>query len=485
MSPAVWIGLISLVLLLFLATTRALRDPLNRIPGPFYTRFTHLPLKAAVISGRRIQYVHALHEKYGRFVRIAPNEIAIADREATKQIHSVNDGFDKSPWYQDFANLPRHGIFTMCDSRSHAARRRLLSRAFSKTQLRQYWEAVVQEKVGLAISRIREEASNGYVDVMKWFTFMASDVSSHLMFGESFRTLERGEVSDYIRTLQKVMVGDGIGAELPFLRWIGKRLPFKFFQDLWGAHGFLMDYAQIAVANMKASQGSKNVFANMMAEAEKGEKLDDIDVKCEALGLIIAGTDTTSISLTYLVWAVLSRPALQRRLEEEVETLPENFRDADVEQLKLLNAVVEETLRLYGAAPGGLPRIVPVGGATMGGVFIPEGTTVTTQAYTSHRDASLFPDPLQYVPERWSAFTNENSYRVSDVAKTIHAPFGHGSRICLGIHLAYMELRLATATFFRVCAGAQLSPSTTPKTMEMENFFLISPVGHKCEVVLA
>ena len=52
------------------------------------------------------------------------------------------------------------------------------------------------------------------------------------------------------------------------------------------------------------------------------------------------------------------------------------------------------------------------------------------------------------------------------------------------MHLAYMELRLASAEFFRQCKGAKLAPETTDASMEMENFFLVTPRAHKCMVVL-
>lgn len=52
------------------------------------------------------------------------------------------------------------------------------------------------------------------------------------------------------------------------------------------------------------------------------------------------------------------------------------------------------------------------------------------------------------------------------------------------MHLAYMELRLAAATFFRECRGAILAPSTTSESMEIENIFLIAPKGQECRVVL-
>ena len=137
-------------------------------------------------------------------------------------------------------------------------------------------------------------------------------------------------------------------------------------------------------------------FGQMQAQADAREKqpqLSDLSVRLEATNLIVAGSDTTAATLTYLVWAVLKRPGLQRRLEAEVAALAPDFRDDDLEALPLLNSVIEETLRLYGAAPGSLPRVVPEGGATMAGHFLPAGTVVTTQAFTMHRDGSIFAQP--------------------------------------------------------------------------------------------
>jgi cytochrome P450 len=73
---------------------------------------------------------------------------------------------------------------------------------------------------------------------------------------------------------------------------------------------------------------------------------------------------------------------------------------------------------------------------------------------------------------------------MSDQARAMYSPFGFGSRICLGIHLARMEMRLAAAAFFRNCPEARLGPSATDESMEFENFFLVAPRSHRCEVVL-
>ena len=63
----------------------------------------------------------------------------------------------------------------------------------------------------------------------------------------------------------------------------------------------LADHAKIAVRNMRANQQSKNIFAHITQEAEKGKALTDDDVVCETISLFVAVTDTTAVSLTYLV----------------------------------------------------------------------------------------------------------------------------------------------------------------------------------------
>lgn len=346
-----------------------------------------------------MHYVNALHEQYGPFVRIAPNEVSVNDAASFAQIYSVKAGLEKNRWYQDnTGGMQRPTLFTMQDTKSHSTRRKLFARSFSKTHTRQHWESHIKQRVDLTISKIRSESAQlGSADVLKWFTLMASDVSSHLMFGESFHTLEQGEMNEFMRYLTKALQGGAIGAEVPLAKWIGQYLPFQAARELFNTNAFLDDYAKTAVRNMKAQQGFTNLFATVQAEAEKGQDLDDRDVQLEAVALFVAGTDTTAISLTYLVWAVLSRPDLRDQLAKEVATLPDGYSDQDAESLPLLNAMIEETLRLYGAAPGALPRDVPAEGLELGGYYIPPGSIVASQAFSLHRDPALWSDPLEYV----------------------------------------------------------------------------------------
>lgn len=172
-----------------------IRSQLSSLPGPWYSKFTHLVLKFHIVAGRRIHYTHDLHRRYGPIVRVAPDEVAVSDVEAFSQIHKIGAGFLKSQWYDSTTPGREPGIFAQRDPRLHAARRRLFAQAFSNSSLQRNWETEIRAKVQLAVARIRADAVAGEADVMKWWTLMATDVIAHLAFGESFHMLEIGKVN--------------------------------------------------------------------------------------------------------------------------------------------------------------------------------------------------------------------------------------------------------------------------------------------------
>lgn len=119
----------------------------------------------------------------------------MADLDAFKEIHKIGTKYMKSEWYLRLANFPKAGVFTMLDPREHGPRRKLLSRSFSRTYLVENWESTVREKALLAVNKIKADATKSSADVYNWWMLLASDVSAHLAFGESFGMLETGHVS--------------------------------------------------------------------------------------------------------------------------------------------------------------------------------------------------------------------------------------------------------------------------------------------------
>ncbi|GME41740.1 Cytochrome P450 [Neofusicoccum parvum] len=331
-----------------------------------------------------------------------------------------------------------------------------------------------------------QDASDGNseVDVRKWWVLFAADASSRMAFGESFGLLDAGKKNGYVRTLEMMNVVGAITAEFPALRALGPLIPGEKWRSFWYAREKNREYARQAVASTRRVGSHSNVFTLIVAEAEReGSRVSEKLLINEAAGLIVAGSDTTANSLTYLVWLILCRPDLQEALVIELKNnLPaDEFSDQDLEKLPILNAAIKETMRLYGAAPAGLPRTPPRGGATLsdGRTYVPEGATASTQSWTLHRDPKIWTNPDEFDISRWMPDTI-----LTDTQKLVYSPFGWGPRSCLGIHFAQMEMRFATAFFFRTFPTARLAPATTESTMKPREFFVISPVGSECKIIL-
>ena len=193
----------------------------------------------------------------------------------------------------------------------------------------------------------------------------------------------------------------GILAEFQAFKFLTKILPLPAMREVLKADERVQEYGRVAVTNAKGRDMSKaNVFSRLIAqwdiaETEKrGKVLSEYEIAFEAGGFIVAGSGTTAVTLTYLVWAVLCHPDIQTKLEAVVSKLESDYTDADLEKLPYLNAVVDETLRLYGAAPGSLPRRPPPGGVVLAGYPIPQDTTVSSQAYSLHRNESVYQNAL-------------------------------------------------------------------------------------------
>jgi cytochrome P450 len=171
--------------------------PLRHIPGPWYTNITRLPLKLSIITGQRMYYIDRLHKQYGPMVRISPTEVSVSSPAAYKEIHRINTPFVKSAWYEKFTQSSTLTMFAMRDPKVHAQRRKVFARPFSKSEMRRNWEKGIAGMARLAVRRIKGECEGekGRADVYKWWTFLATDVSAHVNFGESFHMLELGKVS--------------------------------------------------------------------------------------------------------------------------------------------------------------------------------------------------------------------------------------------------------------------------------------------------
>jgi cytochrome P450 len=396
------VALVLLTLLRFLLA--GLTNPRRHVPGPWWAKFTSLPMNYHRWRGDKFRWVLPLHQRYGPVILVAPNEISVGSLEGLQTVHKMGTGFTKGAFHVNFRIGPAPSLFDMTDTKAHAERRRLFSRAFTAQSLRQNWQPEVRRLVEKAVARIKEDAAaadaEGTADVAKWWKFMASDVVSRLSFGQAFNMLDGLDKADMrfwaaLRTLgQTILLRQYVSVET--IDTLARVLPLAWLKRVAAAKQAIYDQGSIAVENMRRKKDSdkRNIFYKIVEEADHKEAsgLTDDAVRSEAATFMIGGAETTSAALTYLTWAIARRPGLQARIEAEVAGLRPDFTDEDVEALPLLGAVVTEALRMYNPAPGANARICPPGGATVDGIYIPGGSVTCTVAYAVHRIPDIFPN---------------------------------------------------------------------------------------------
>ncbi|KAI0131911.1 cytochrome P450 [Xylariales sp. AK1849] len=460
-----------------------LNSHVAKLPGPWYTKWTDVVLKYNALKGRRPAYVHALHLKYGPVVRISPQETSLADPSATQRIYRIKGEFLKADMYSKIAPGLTN-IFITRDASTHKRYRRLLSNGISESALATHLP-IIENKVRLTLQRMSEEMQRrGAADVFHWYMCMATDVIGELSFGESFRMLDTGEKNEYLEDLQSTAFASGLRVTLPFLTSMARFIPIPFISQAVAVRERMSRYADESLQRHyriveEEGEDIKPTLLSKLYKAGESYKSGEEgmlfnEIQSNAVAYIIAGSDTTSNTLTYLTWLVCKHPDVKNKLLDELNTLPDGFGYREVKSLPYLGQVIEETLRLYPAAPSGLPRSVPKEGAELAGHYIPAGYTVSSQAYSMHRNPTVYPEPLNFDPSRWEKPTQ--SIKDSFVA------FGGGSRICLGLHLARMELRLAAALFFHTFPNATVSvlEGFSDEDMDPKMFFLLSPKNNRC-----
>jgi cytochrome P450 len=192
-----------------------------------------------------------------------------------------------------------------------------------------------------------------------------------------------------------------IGSAFLMLLQLAGIFPLPYFRDAMKAGQRIAEYADQSLLAYKTSvaRDATNPRPTLFTKLfhASSDNLSDIDLGSEAQGYIVSGSDNTAITLTYLVWAVCRDVEIKNGLLLELNTLPEIFGDEELKKLTFLNAVVQETLRLYASNPSSRPRNAPDPRANLCGHWIPSGVTVSTQAYSLHRDPHIFPHPERCV----------------------------------------------------------------------------------------
>ncbi|KAG5567235.1 hypothetical protein RHGRI_002702 [Rhododendron griersonianum] len=197
-------------------------------------------------------------------------------------------------------------------------------------------------------------------------------------------------------------------------------------------------------------EGDEEDFIDVMLSkieegGNHGHKKETI-IKATVLTLIIAGADTGSVNLTWLLSILLNnRPALARA-QEEIDAQIGKTRwveECDVKNLVYLQAILKESLRLYPPGPLSVPHLATAD-CDIGGYHIPKDTRLLPNVWKLHRDPRVWPDPEKFAPERWLAGNHAAGLDVTG-KNFEYGPFGAGRRSCPGLALGMQVAHLALA----------------------------------------
>ncbi|KAJ7607032.1 cytochrome P450, partial [Mycena polygramma] len=176
---------------------------------------------------------------------------------------------------------------------------------------------------------------------------------------------------------------------------------------------------------------------------ESQPKMSPSDLTLETGIIFIAGADAPAGVLVILLYFLLANPKWIALLRDELETFknqaPINWLRS-LDQLVVLNAVIQECLRLGSPFPG-FPRVVPQGGVVIDGRYVPGGTAVSVPGWAFHLDEERFPDPTVFDPDRW---IEHGKLSLSNALLAFSSgPFG-----CVGQKLVYVQFRILVAMVF-------------------------------------
>jgi cytochrome P450 len=328
---------------------------------------------------------------------------------------------------------------------------------------------VIYSCVDKMVNRMKEESlSRMPVNVLNLTRSLATDVVSAYLFGESYDGLEEKE--EHLSASGMVNSFVAVGRF-----WY---LPSWTFQALEWLNVKIWDEPEVANSMEKVDNFVKAVVEKASMEKSSGTYparlleagITQSETRAQCKDLIFAGTDSTGMNLATICFMLAKHPECYQKLKKEI--LEGKPTEPDLQSLPYLQGVVREGSRLSMANPSRLPRLVPTGGWTFKGTYLPQGTAVSCTPYELHLDPSVFEDPLDFNPERWQNAT-ERMIRDS-------IPFGLGTRQCIARNLATMELYCAVQRLVKEAAlnGARCCSDR----IDILEWFNSKVVGEKIEL---
>ena len=337
------------------------------------------------------------------------NQFVLHDREGNFS--------SRGGWYY-WIDAVFPGAIMALDDPQHKHHRRIMQSAFKRAAMERY----VQD-MGPVIASVVGAWTAGPMTIFPQIKALTLNIAARVFMGMTLGPEADRMNQAFIDTVQASLAL--IRRPLPpFAMWRGVR-----------ARRYLVQLMQSKLADKRAAEGP-DLFSQLChARGEDGERFSDDEVVNHMIFLMMAAHDTTTSTLTTMLYCLARNPGWQDKLREDAQALPDaQLRHADLAGCERTEWVMKESLRMYPPLTS-IPRKA-ARDCEFGGFQIPRGTPVGISPIHTHHMPSLWTRPDDFDPERFSPARAEHRQHAY-----AYLPFGGGAHLCIGQHFADMEVK--------------------------------------------
>lgn len=385
-------------------------------------------------------FLRACAEAYGDVVRfdLGPMETYMLTRPADIERVLVGESrkFTK-PAFQDDAlgDLLGDGLL-LSEGDRWREQRGLANPAFDMSRL----AGMTDRMTGYAEATLADWEPGEVRDVQVDMTRVTLEIICDAMLGVDLDADRRRRIRESLEPLGARFEPDPLRFVVP--DWVPTRENREYERALGTMEELIADIVaerRGTEGDPAADEGPMDLLSVLLRAQGRGEQ-DDESIRDEVMTMLLAGHDTTALTLTYAWYLLSGNPAAERRVHAEVDRVVGDGVPtvADVRELDVVERVLKESMRLYPAVYAIFrePRV----DVRLGGYRVPAGTAIMLPQWVVHRSPDHWQDPDAFDLDRWSPD------RVADRPRFAYFPFGGGPRHCIGKHLSLLEGQLILAT---------------------------------------
>jgi len=370
----------------------------------------------------------------------------------------------------------RPGLF-LAEGTAWRDQRRMVMTALAPHAVKAYFPSLVT--VGLRLQRHWQRAARDgrVIDLTEDLKRFSVDIIAGLAFGSDVNTIDGGE--DVIQRHMDIVlpaVARRSMALFPYWRYVRLPQDRQLDASLLALNQSIDGLIATARARLAAEPERRARPANLLeamicAADEGGSGVDDVAVAGNVATMLLAGEDTTSNTLAWMLYLLQQNPAAMQKAREEVLRVAPDPRAFTIEQmdgLDYLDACAQEAMRLKPVAP--FIPLEALRDSVVGDVQVPKGSLVWCVMRNDSVSNDFVADAADFYPERWLAGAAQ------PMNKQVSMPFGAGVRTCPGRYLALLEIKLASAMLLSSFDIASIGTASGAEAQELDGFTM-SPIG--------